>query len=133
MTAARPDDRPTFAEDDRNLTWAALLAAWTDFAKAAVALPKTAEGERWRRSVPLVIELQAAACALGDLHRLPERDRAAALDVAEALITSRAGRLREIWAAPSGEPDLPEAVLELILDAHSAASAARAALAGASS
>jgi hypothetical protein len=110
-------------DDDRNLTWAALLASWTDFAKAAVALPKSPEGDRWRETVPAIIELQAATCALADLHRLPARDRYAALDTAEALITRRASQLNHLW---SEEP--PETVVELILDAHSATSAARTVL-----
>ncbi len=110
-------------DDDRNLTWAALLASWTDFAKAAVALPKNPEGDRWRRTVPSVIELQAATCALGDLRRLPARDRYAALDTAEALITRRAAQLNKLW-----DEGPPEQVVELILDAHSAASVARASL-----
>jgi len=120
-----PDRARSPVDDDRNLTWAALLAAWTDFAKAAVALPRTPEGERWRRSVPLVIELQATTCALGDLHRLPEPDRPVALDTAEALIASRADRLRQIWTADGAHARMPEAVVDLLLDAHSAASAAR--------
>ncbi len=108
-----PADAPT--------SWPALLAAWTDFAKAAVALPKDAEGQRWRASVPAIIDLQAAACALGELHRLPADHRPAAIDTAEALISKRATELRETWNA-----DPPEGVVEIILDAHSAAAAARA-------
>ena len=42
MTDLRPSD----------LTWTALLARWIEFAKASVALPDDAEGDRWRSSVP---------------------------------------------------------------------------------
>ena len=114
-------DRPV--TDDAPLSWPALLAAWTDFARASVAFPKDAEGDRWRAAVPGIIDLQAAACALGELHRLPEGHAAAAVDTAEVLISRRTRELRDLW---DSKP--PEGVVEVILDAHSAAAAARAEL-----
>lgn len=110
-----PNETPT--------SWPALLAAWTDFARASVAFPKDAEGDRWREAVAPIIDLQAAACALGELHRLPEGHGAAAIDTAEALISRRSEQLRDLW---QGAP--PENVVDVILDAHSAAAAARAGL-----
>jgi len=109
--------------DDAPTSWPALLAAWTDFAKAAVAFPKDDEGDRWRAAVPAIIDLQAAAAALGELHRLPDGHAPAAIDTAEVLITRRSDELRDLWNASP-----PKGVVEVILDAHSAAAAARASL-----
>src|SRR5262245_40321112 len=55
-------DRPMF-----DLTWPALLGHWTAFAQNSLALPKTADGDRWRAAVPAIIGLQALTHALGDL------------------------------------------------------------------
>ncbi len=109
--------------DDAPLSWTALLGAWTDFAKASVAFPRDAEGDRWRAAVPAIIDLQAASCALGELHRLPDGHAPAAIDTAEVLISRRSEELRDLWDASP-----PEGVVEVILDAHSAAAAARASL-----
>ncbi|HRP64065.1 MAG TPA: hypothetical protein PK400_12270, partial [Phycisphaerales bacterium] len=62
------------------LTWTGLLSQWVRFAQSAPALPKNAEGERWRAAVPSVIALQAVTFALNDLARLPVADRAHARD-----------------------------------------------------
>jgi len=122
--ALMPDERPSEAPEDTDaagdLTWPALLAAWADFARAAVALPPGAENDRWRAAVPAIIELQSCACALRDLHRLPEARRPGAIEAADALVTRRSVELRERW---DGEP--PESVTELILDAVDAVAAAR--------
>jgi hypothetical protein len=101
------------------LTWTALLGRWLELAQAAVALPADATGRRWRRSVPDVIRLQAVACALGDLTRVPEADRPYARDRAEVLIVESAGSIETIWR---GEP-LPGELDEIIGDARTALAA----------
>jgi len=127
-----PDERPSQpqsqpqsqsegdAQATGDLTWPALLAAWADFARAAVALPPGAENDRWREAVPAIIELQSCACALKDLGRLPEPRRPGAIEAADALVTRRAAELRDRW---DGAP--PESVTELILDAVDAVAEAR--------
>lgn len=105
-----------------DLTWPGLLAHWTSFAQASLALPKTAEGERWRAGVAPIIGLQALTFALGDLDRLVEPgERAVGIDTSSILLRQYATELHELWR---GE-DLPPLVRELIQDAQ-------AALAGAS-
>lgn len=122
-----PDDRPI-----GDLTWPALLAHWTAFARSSVALPKNAEGDRWRAAVAPIIGLQAVAFALGDLDRLdespgatgdtePDGERALALDKAEILINQHAGELARLWP---GEPLHPE-LASLVADARAALQLAR--------
>ncbi len=102
------------SDDARALTWAALLGKWTDFAKAAVALPEEGDGGRWRDAVAPIITLQAVTHALGELDEIDDADRAPALDRAELLCKDAAGRLHELWR---GEP-LPEQVGGLIDDSR---------------
>jgi hypothetical protein len=112
-----------------DFTWPALLAHWTAFAQSTMALPKNAQGDRWRNAAPAVIGLQAVVHALGDLDRLatnahegaPEGERALALDRAELLIRQHGSELHALWA---GEP-LHEEVSALIDDARHALTAAR--------
>lgn len=102
------------AVDD--LTWAALLGRWLDFARASVALPGDAEGRRWNASVAPIITLQAVAFALGQLNGLPEDERALGLDRAEILLRQESGRLNATWR---GEP-MPALLIELMQDASHA-------------
>lgn len=95
------------------LTWAALLARWVEFARSAVALPDTAEGNALRDSVPDIIQLQAVWFALQHLDELDADQRALGLDRAEVLIEKHADALCRRW----GE-SLPDMVRELIDDAH---------------
>lgn len=111
-----------------DLTWPALLAHWTSVAQASLALPKTAEGERWRNAVAPIIGLQAVTFAMADLDRLeagegdtPAGARGAAIDVAEVLVKRHAGELNTLWA---GEPMPPE-VDAIIADARKAMALAR--------
>lgn len=98
MRARRGPPIPFRVTDpDRALTWAALLGKWTDFAKAAVALPTDGDGGRWRDAVAPVITLQAVTHALGELDGIDDADRPAALDRAELLCREAAGRLHELW------------------------------------
>lgn len=119
-----------------DLTWPALLAHWTAFAQASLALPKTAEGDRWRAAVPAIVGLQAVTFALADLDRLRtggeggesgevggEREggeRALAIDRADMLIRKHSAQLHDLWA---GEPLHPE-IARMIEDARAALAAA---------
>lgn len=98
------------------LTWTTLLSKWVEFAQASLALPRDAEGDRWRQSVPAIINLQAVTFALNELDRLPARHRAYARDKAEVLIDENAAELERIWA----DGDLPEMVLGVLDDAADA-------------
>lgn len=112
-----------------DLTWPALLAHWTQFAQSSLALPKTAEGDRWRAAVPAIIGLQAVTFALGDLDRLADAssggaaggERALALDKSDMLIRKHAAELHELWR---GEP-LHAELDSLVSDARAALAAAR--------
>jgi hypothetical protein len=106
--------------EDRALTWATLLAHWTDLARSAVALPATPDGERWKRAVAPVIGLQAVTHALAEIDRLAPEERPLALDRAEALIERRERELRTAWAADPIDPQLDE----IISDARAALVAA---------
>lgn len=104
----------------RDLTWAALLGRWVDFARSALALPDDAPGRRLRRRVPDIIMLQAVWCSLGDLGSLPASERSLGLDRAALLIDKHAGALEAEW---SGEA-LPPLLGELIADARAQLQAA---------
>ncbi|MEQ8318327.1 MAG: hypothetical protein RIE77_04965 [Phycisphaerales bacterium] len=99
------------------MTWAVLLARWTEFARSAVALPTEGEGGCWRESVPAIIGLQAIALALGDLdeHELDE-GRALAIDTASVGIDRHAADLAKIWA----DVPWPDELHELLEDARRA-------------
>ena len=101
------------------LTWTALLGRWIEFAQASVALPKDAEGERWRDSVPAVINLQAVTFALADVGELVAEDRPVALDRAAVMIDENSGKLAAIWGK-----GLPESLREINEDARKALSMA---------
>lgn len=118
-------DATDAAARERLETWAALLAHWTSFAQAAVALPKDAAGERWRASVPAIIALQGIAMALGELDLLAQRRGAAeyavGVDRAAISIREHAAALNAAWR---GEI-MPVGVVELMEDARAALEAAR--------
>jgi hypothetical protein len=99
-----------------NLTWAALLGRWVQFAQASLSLPADAEGERWRASVPCVINLQAVTFALGDLSELPPDELALGRDRAAVLIDENAAKLGSIWQGQS----IPESLIEIERDARAA-------------
>lgn len=81
-----------------DLIWAALLARWTAFARASLALPRDAEGDRWRRAVPSIVGLQAVAHALGEGPSLARDELALGLDRASLLIDRHEGELRALWS-----------------------------------
>lgn len=102
------------------LTWTGLLAQWLNFAQAAVAIPKEADGDRWRASVPSIINLQAITFALADLGRLAPDERALALDKARLLIDEHAARLGAVWDGRLLSPALGEMIGD-VEAAHAAA------------
>jgi len=113
-------DHPSIRPDQ--LTWAVLLARWTDFARSAVALPKDGEGGRVRESVAPMIGLQAIVFALGEVHRLPASERSLGLDRAEVLIARHVRELHDAWRGHA----MPRELQILISDARGALAAARA-------
>lgn len=104
----------------RQLTWAALLGRWVEFARSAVALPDDAEGQAWKQVVPDVIGLQAVAMALREADQLAPDERALAVDRARLLIERHTRNIHEAF----GTTDLHEQLVELITDAWSAVKAA---------
>ncbi len=101
-------------------TWATLLAGWVHYAQSAVALPDTAQGQRWRESVAPTIALHAHAMALGEIEKVEPEERALAMDRSELSIKEHAAALNRIWR---GEP-MPGSISELIEDAQDAWEAA---------
>jgi len=103
------------------MTWATLLAHWASLARASLALPAGADGDRWRAAIPAIIDLQAVTYALDDLDRLAEPDeRALALDKADLLIQRDAESLQQLWNDEELHPELRT----LIIDACAAHAAA---------
>lgn len=100
--------------DDPTLTWAALLAHWTDMARTSSVLADEGDDGRWKRAIPHVITLQATAMALGDLDRIEPDERPLALDRAEIACRDAAGAIHKLWR---GEP-MPEGLAELVQDAR---------------
>lgn len=105
-----------------DLTWPALLAHWTSFAQASLALPKGDAGDRWRAAVAPIINLQAVTFALADLGKLTmPGERALALDKSELIVRGSTGSLYALWRS---EP-LPQELVAMIHDANIALSSAR--------
>ncbi len=84
-------------EPDR-LTWAVLLAQWTDFARSAVALPEVGAPGLVRQSVTDIITLQAVWFALRQMDELSDAERAMGLDRAGVLIHRHAAAIRARFA-----------------------------------
>lgn len=103
-----------------------LLAKWTDFAKASVALPDGGESGRIKQAVPALIGLQGVTAALDEVDQLSAKERAAGLDMAEVLIRQYAGQINEVWRGVS----LHEGVETFVTDARAALDDARRAGAG---
>lgn len=99
-----------------SLTWTALLGRWIEFAQASLAIPAEADGERWRASVPSIINLQAVTFALAEVANLPLQERPLALDKAEILIRANREKLASIWRGGS----MTAALRELGEDASTA-------------
>jgi len=106
--------------EDRAMTWAMLLAKWTEFAQSALALPDDDEGGRLKEAVPAIISLQAITHACAELDVLVHDERCLGIDRAEILLRQNAAELNRIW---SGEP-MPALIVELVEDARLAIRAA---------
>lgn len=98
------------------LTWAALLARWTELAAAARAWPRDAQGQRWSASVPEIIRLQAVTHALRELGTLRESERPLARDRAAVTVTQAAAALDAAWRGES----MPDPILDALDDAQRA-------------
>lgn len=119
-----PKDEPKDAKTDEGfaplhpdrLTWAVLLAHWTEFARASVALPDDGEAGLVRQSVVDIISLQAVWFALGQLESLDPQERAVGLDRAGVLIRRHKSAIRRRYA----DQPLPEGLAELLDDVEAA-------------
>lgn len=100
------------------LTWTALLGRWMDFARASVAMPKDAEGDRWRECVPAVINLQAVTFALAELTSLATEERPLARDRAEMIIRENVEKIRTTYRS-AGVP-IEDSLAEICTDARAA-------------
>jgi hypothetical protein len=107
-------------ESQRIVTWSALLAKWTEFARAAVALPHQGESGMLKQSVPALIGLQAVTQALAELDRLARSERDLGLDRAAVLIKRYDAELSSVWAG-----HVPADVHELVEDARQSLEAAQ--------
>lgn len=128
MNREHPLDSGEHRHDDPILTWAALLAYWARLARASLALPASAEGDRWRRAIPAIIGLQAIACALRHAGGLPPEELAVAHDRSSVQIEACSDQLAALWA---GEPLHPE-LIALVDDARAALRDLRGATRGSS-
>lgn len=113
-----PADQSCPPLDPDRLTWAVLLARWTEFARASVALPDAGEAGLLRQSVADIITLQAVWFALGQLDALPSPERSLGLDRAAVLIARHAAAIRNRFA----DQPLPANLAELIQDTETALS-----------
>lgn len=100
--------------DADTLSWAALLARCTDFARASVAWTGTEEGDRWHASTAPVIALQSITFALRQLASVDVAERPLARDRAEITIRREVAALDGVWR---GIP-MPDALLTLQDDAR---------------
>ena len=98
-------------EPDR-LTWAVLLAQWTDFAASALALPEAGAPGLVRQSVTDIITLQAVWFAMRQMDELSPAERALGLDRAGVLIHRHAAAIRDRFV----DQPLPEDLQSLLND-----------------
>ncbi|MHC4808881.1 MAG: hypothetical protein ACYTEV_00760 [Planctomycetota bacterium] len=91
------------------VSWAALLAQCTDYARATAALGDAPEDVRWREATASVVALHAVGFALRQMDRLEEDERPLARDRAAVLVREHVARLDELWR---GVP-MPESLLQL--------------------
>ncbi|VAX40603.1 hypothetical protein MNBD_PLANCTO03-1429 [hydrothermal vent metagenome] len=98
-----------------------MLAKWTEFAQASVALPADHDGPRWKACVPPIITMQALVAALAELDQLPLAHRPVAIDAAETLLREQLRLIHEAWV---GEI-IPESITELIEESRQAVFDAR--------
>lgn len=102
-------------EPDR-LTWAVLLARWTEFARCAVGLPEAGEAGLMRQSVTDIITLQAVWFSLGQMDELDPAERAIGVDRAGVLISRHTAAIH----CRFGDLSLPSDLQSLLDDVLSA-------------
>ncbi|QDU32753.1 hypothetical protein KS4_07870 [Poriferisphaera corsica] len=105
------------------ITWAALLGQWVEFARSAVALPSNDEGARMKDSIADVIMLQAVWFALESLSGLSTDEQALGLNRAALLIKKHKANLVSRYT----EIQMPHSMSQLISDAESSYSKAKSA------
>lgn len=110
MSDASPTNRSL---NPQALTWTALLGQWVEFARSAMALPDSEEGDAMRASVVDIITLQAVWFSLRDLDKLERDEQLLGLDRAEVLIEKHESAIRNRWAE-----NIPEKLEEMIQDAR---------------
>lgn len=116
MTEMSEPDEPAYEPlYPEQLTWSVLLARWTEFARSAVALPSTAEGQRMRDSVADIITLQAVWFSLQHLDDLNPEQRRIGLDRAGVLIERARAAIERRYGA-----EVPGLMRELMDDAAAA-------------
>lgn len=98
------------------LTWAVLLARWTDFARSAVALSEEGQPGLVRQSVTDIITLQAVWFSLGQMEELDQTEQAIGVDRAGVLITRHTSSIQ----ARFGDHPLPEDLQSLLDDVATA-------------
>ncbi|MGH7244363.1 MAG: hypothetical protein ACREJD_13205 [Phycisphaerales bacterium] len=99
--------------DARVTTWSGLLAVWSDFARAAGALPKTGDLGLLRRSVPAIIGLQSLTQALEHIDCLPPDEYCSGQDRASLITRTLRAELNSIWRHDT----MPAALVEMLTDA----------------
>ena len=110
-----PNEQNLLPLHPEQLTWAALLGKWVDFAQGSLALPDDDAGRKLKASVPDLIMLQAVWFALGELDELSGAERALGLDRAGVLIEKHTTALEHTW----GKRAMPAQIRELIGEAES--------------
>lgn len=112
--------RPTPPDDDLGVPevagWTMLLAEGLELARASTALPRTAEGDAWRRSVAPLVECEAVRLALADLGRLATEERPLARDLAAVTLRRAAKALDDAWRGR----EMPEELLAALESADRA-------------
>lgn len=89
------------------IAWIALVARWTELARASRAIPVTES--RLRNSIAHLIAIEATTAALGELTSLAEIDRPHARALAEVSIRRAAGELDRLWRGEEWPIELHEA------------------------
>lgn len=103
--------QPAPLEPDR-LTWAVLLARWTEFARTAIALPQQGELGLLRQSIADIITLQAVWFSLQQMDDLDPLERPVGIDRAGVLIARHSTAIRKRF----GQTPLPEDLKSLLDD-----------------
>ena len=94
------------------MTWTVLLGRWVEFARNALALPESGQGQLLRESVADIIMLQAVWFALQHLSELSNDQRALGIDRAALLIPKHTQAIHRRWA----EQTMPPTLVDLIED-----------------